>query len=165
MRPNENWRDTWGQIGIGACALLLPPLALGVAFYSMLDDIGPGGAQAGARVADTSRPAATVARSATVAAGAPGGHARSGRSVEHEARRPDRGGPAKTAPLPVPPVQITRITTRPAAAAKAAEGSAPPARKRVVRRRTQRQPQQEPFSLKNWLQQIGILPRDGNPPG
>jgi hypothetical protein len=36
MRANIARRDNWAQIRIGACALLLPPLTLGVAFYSML---------------------------------------------------------------------------------------------------------------------------------
>jgi hypothetical protein len=36
MRANVARRDNWAQIRIGACALLLPPLTLGAAFYSML---------------------------------------------------------------------------------------------------------------------------------
>ena len=36
MRANIAQRDKWTQIRIGACALLLPPLILGAAFYSML---------------------------------------------------------------------------------------------------------------------------------
>jgi hypothetical protein len=36
MRANIARRDNWAQIRIGACALLLPPLTLGAAFYSML---------------------------------------------------------------------------------------------------------------------------------
>ncbi len=36
MRANIARRDNWAQIRIGACALLLPPLALGAAFYLML---------------------------------------------------------------------------------------------------------------------------------
>ena len=36
MRPNATRRDHWAQLGIGAVALLLPPLALGAALYSML---------------------------------------------------------------------------------------------------------------------------------
>lgn len=36
MRANIVRRDNWAQIRIGACALLLPPLTLGAAFYSML---------------------------------------------------------------------------------------------------------------------------------
>src|SRR5260370_5232932 len=36
MRANIVQQDRWTQIRIGACALLLPPLTLGAAFYSML---------------------------------------------------------------------------------------------------------------------------------
>jgi hypothetical protein len=56
MRAYITQRDKWTQIRIGACALLLPPLTLGAAFYSMLattDDSAsrPPGAAAGAHVA------------------------------------------------------------------------------------------------------------------
>jgi hypothetical protein len=36
MRANIARRDNWAQIRVGACALLLPPLTLGAAFYSMM---------------------------------------------------------------------------------------------------------------------------------
>jgi len=36
MRSKATPRNHWAQISIGACALLLPPLTLGAAFYSML---------------------------------------------------------------------------------------------------------------------------------
>jgi hypothetical protein len=36
MRANVARRDNWAQIRVGACALLLPPVTLGAAFYSML---------------------------------------------------------------------------------------------------------------------------------
>jgi hypothetical protein len=36
MRANIAKRDNWAQVRVGACALLLPPLTLGAAFYSML---------------------------------------------------------------------------------------------------------------------------------
>jgi hypothetical protein len=36
MRPNTTQRNHWAQVGIGACALLVPPLTLGAALYSML---------------------------------------------------------------------------------------------------------------------------------
>jgi hypothetical protein len=49
-------QNSWAHLGIGACALLLPPLALGAALYSMLapPDEGatrPAGAQAGTQAA------------------------------------------------------------------------------------------------------------------
>jgi hypothetical protein len=55
MRANIAQRDNWARIRVGACALLLPPLTLGAAFYSMLanpDDNAarPPGAPAGAQV-------------------------------------------------------------------------------------------------------------------
>jgi hypothetical protein len=36
MRPHTPQRNHWAQLGIGACALLVPPLTLGAALYSML---------------------------------------------------------------------------------------------------------------------------------
>jgi hypothetical protein len=36
MRSNTTQRNYWSQLSIGACALVLPPLTLGAAFYSML---------------------------------------------------------------------------------------------------------------------------------
>jgi hypothetical protein len=36
IRVNIARRDNWAQIRVGACALLLPPLTLGAAFYSIL---------------------------------------------------------------------------------------------------------------------------------
>ena len=56
MRAYITQRDKWTQIRIGACALLLPPLTLGAAFYSMLattDDSAsrPPSAAAGTQVA------------------------------------------------------------------------------------------------------------------
>ncbi len=64
MRPNVTQQNPWAQVGIVACALLLPPLALGAALYSMLaaPDEGathPAGAPVNAQAAlpDTPRPA------------------------------------------------------------------------------------------------------------
>ena len=45
MRANIVQRDKWTQIRIGACALLLPPLTLGAAFYSMLSTPEEGAAR------------------------------------------------------------------------------------------------------------------------
>jgi hypothetical protein len=45
MRAFITRRDKWTQIRIGACALLLPPLTLGAAFYSMLSAPEEGGAR------------------------------------------------------------------------------------------------------------------------
>src|SRR5882672_180396 len=45
MRVYVAQRDKWTQIRIGACALLLPPLTLGAAFYSMLSTPEEGAAR------------------------------------------------------------------------------------------------------------------------
>ena len=45
MRAYIAQRDKWTQIRIGACALLLPPLTLGAAFYSMLSTPEEGAAR------------------------------------------------------------------------------------------------------------------------
>jgi hypothetical protein len=91
-------------------------------------------------------------------------------------RTPVQGGPA--APVQVAPVQVTpvqvmpvQVAPVPVAATPAAtanlpgdgEGSAAPpaaesppvAPKRPVHRR---RPQEDPFPVKKWLQQIGVLP-------
>jgi len=36
MRSNTTERNIWAQLGLSACAVVLPPLALGAALYSML---------------------------------------------------------------------------------------------------------------------------------
>jgi hypothetical protein len=54
MRPNTTQRNHWAQVRIGACALLVPPLTLGAALYSMLATPDDG----------TAPPAATAARDA-----------------------------------------------------------------------------------------------------
>src|SRR5229473_3248094 len=58
MRANIAQRDNWAQIRIGACALLLPPLTLGAAFYSMLATPDEGAARppSGAAKAQVVRP-------------------------------------------------------------------------------------------------------------
>jgi len=56
MRSNTTERNIWAQLGLSACAVVLPPIALGAALYSMLTvrDEGTGslpeGAAAEARV-------------------------------------------------------------------------------------------------------------------
>ncbi|SRR5579871_4934582 len=72
MRPHVTpQQNTWKHLGIGACALLLPPLALGAALYSMLaapeeGATRPVSAQARTQTAlpDTSAPAAPIAQPA-----------------------------------------------------------------------------------------------------
>src|SRR5258708_22369539 len=65
MRANIVQRDRWTQIRIGACALLLPLLTLGAAFYSMLPtpDEGrprPATAAGGAQAARPELPRGTI---------------------------------------------------------------------------------------------------------
>jgi hypothetical protein len=67
MRSNTTERSYWSQFGIGACALVLPPLTLGAAFYSMLASPDEG----------AERPAAAVT-------GAPAVHP----ETKHEAAQP-----------------------------------------------------------------------------
>jgi hypothetical protein len=71
MRSNTAQRSNWAQVSIGACALLLPPLTFGAAFYSMLatPDEGaahPAGAQA---VAVAGKPAPPESRTAAPSPG------------------------------------------------------------------------------------------------
>ena len=45
MRSNTTERNIWAQLGLSACAVVLPPIALGAALYSMLsvrdEGVGP----------------------------------------------------------------------------------------------------------------------------
>jgi len=99
MRPHVTPQNTWAQFGIGACALLLPPLALGAALYSMLaPDQGtthPAGVhqmdtQVDTRAAlpDTPGPAALIARPAKAEPVA--SHPPAGKSAEDVARTWDQ---------------------------------------------------------------------------
>ena len=36
MRSNTTERNIWAQLGLSACAVVVPPIALGAALYSML---------------------------------------------------------------------------------------------------------------------------------
>src|SRR6516165_8585516 len=105
MRPNATRRDHWAQLGIGAAALLLPPLALGAAFYSMLaapdeEVTGPAVVQAGAQ--PPALPAAAGVEPAVLQPPV-------GQGVEAVARAWNRlvaeGGSVQTAPAPTGPIQ------------------------------------------------------------
>jgi hypothetical protein len=210
MRAYITQRDKWTQIRIGACALLLPPLTLGAAFYSMLattDDGAsrPPGAAAGAQVArpeflrDTQASAVaeeaarvldpipvpvTVVRPPGVSppsleeigggpTGGPAGEpswsapAQMSTALLPRALMP----PGKVVPQMPPPQTATRIPAAQAPAvadpASAAGTPAPLATARkhmrseaVAARRNARSQRQNDFSLKSWLQQIGILQRN-----
>jgi hypothetical protein len=172
MRPNVTRRNKWAELGIGACALLLPMLALGAAFYSMLatpdegDAPSPAGAQAATQAAspDMPGPMALIGQPAV------------GKSAEDVARKWDRvsvqGGSVQVNSGPVTPVQVAAppvaAVVPPGAATPAADSpSAAAAPKRPIRRHAQRQ--QEAFPLKSWLQEFGvefgILPRNSNSRG
>jgi len=76
MRLDTTQRSRWAQLRIGACALLLPPLTLGVALFSMLappDDgaARPSGAAARAQAGRTELPRNTAQPSADGAAPQP----------------------------------------------------------------------------------------------
>lgn len=133
-RPKTSQRYTWAQLVMGAGALLLPPLALGAAFYSML-----------APDADAMR--------AAQAAGNP----------QQQAILP-LAPIAVVGPVRTPPhgdatqVPVTAVNP-PATDGNSAPRAAPP--KRPPRRAAQ-QPRPDPHPLKTWLQDIGILPRNGD---
>jgi hypothetical protein len=181
MRPNATRRDHWAQLGIGAVALLLPPLALGAALYSMLAPPDEEVKGTAATQTAVQPPAPLTAADVEPAALRPP----ASQDVEEVARAWNRllaqGGSAQTAPAPTGSIQTgpVEIVPTPAAAvippADAATGGVtPPAAdsppvppappKRTVRRQAPRQPQQDPYPVRTWLQQIGIqigiLPRN-----
>ncbi len=204
MRPNTTQQNHWAQIGIGAGALLLPPLALGAALYSMLaapDEAPPrpGAAVAGSPViqpapqqprvagADEQPPALAVQPAKIT-----GDYAPAESRIDVSAPRAGLDAGSKSAeevarmwgqvPVRSVPVQGAQAPSAAAVSAAAAqpplvevEGQAagrpdvesppapsPPPQKRAVHRNAQRQQQQsqQAYPLMNWLQQIGILPRN-----
>lgn len=95
MRSYTPPRNNRTQLRVGACALLLPPLALGAALYSMLaapdeHTVRPAGPPAGTQAAQPIALAGETAfaesRSSVPATGAP--QETGGRSAEDEARAP-----------------------------------------------------------------------------
>jgi hypothetical protein len=183
MRPNANrriatrrntTRSTWVQLSIGA-SVLLPPLALGAAFYAMLApaaDDDTAAVRVPAAVPDPHQQAAPVAAPATDAAlpaiaGAPPSRLA---ADDTEGDRPlAKGGPVQVAVVPSGAVvtsaaassgAVTSATARSGAAAMPAPDT-PAAPKHPLHRHAPR-PQPDPFTLRGWLQDIGILARDGN---
>jgi hypothetical protein len=205
MRPNVTQQNPWAQFGIAACALVLPPLALGAALYSMLAAPEDGGTRpAGAPVTtqpalpDTPGPAAlnteppkvgavvepVVGQSAEEVArkwnqilvqGTPGqvgpgqvtsgqvtsGQANSGQITPGQVNL-DQLNSGQVNPVQVTSAQAAAGNPRTAAGTPApAEGPlASPAPKRANRRHSRQQ--QEEYPLQNWLQQMGILPRNSS---
>jgi hypothetical protein len=210
MRANIARRDNWAQIRVGACALLLPPLTLGAAFYSILATPDEGAARPPGTAAKTQvvrpellrTPARAVGADPQPAAGATRPIAtpdqptpERGISAVADMAQADSGAPlgkldgsppgtrfaepswpasaqASTALLPralAPPgtastAQIPAARAPSAAAPPSTEPAASPARKHArgdtaaARRSAQRS--ERVFSFKDWLQQIGIVPRD-----
>jgi hypothetical protein len=157
MRPKATTRRfNWVQLGMGAGALLLPPLAIGAALYSMLAPPDE----------DFTRPAGAQAAVPPPAAVVPAAGKSTGDVTRPPGRGPVQGGAAPAAPVQVAPVAPIQITTTAATANSGgdAEGSAtppaaesPPAAPKRPHRRARTQ--QDPSPLKDWLQQMGIMPR------
>jgi hypothetical protein len=154
MRPKATTRrSNWVQLGMVAGALLLPPLALGAALYSMLAPPAEDLAGSAAAKAAVPQPAAMISPA--------------GKSADDVTRSPGRT-PAASGSVPAVPAQgapaqvvTTAAVTSPpgdaeASAAPPAAENPPAAPKRPVHRRPR--PQEDAFPLKKWLQQMGILP-------
>jgi hypothetical protein len=171
MRPKATRRGDWVQLGIGAAALLLPPLALGAAFYSMLaapDEEVTRPAVAGALAPP---PAAYPAEGGTEPAAfqPPVAKLTEGPTPPPETRAwerlPGQDIPPQTGPIQVAVTSAAAVSPPADAvngggAPPAAESQPPaPAPKRNVHRHAPR-PQQDPYPVRTWLQQIGILPRN-----
>jgi hypothetical protein len=116
MRPNATQRNHWAQVGIGACALLLPPLTLGAALYSML-----------------ATPDESTARSAVAASGAQAVRPESLRGTMQPSAAGSDPQPAAQATQPVAgkpaphegPGSVHATDTRHAVAAGSGENAAP----------------------------------------
>jgi hypothetical protein len=155
MRPRATRQTDWTQLGMGACALVLPPLALGAALYSMLepadgDVMRSGGADA--VLPDHAQPAQTGLP--MTAAGGPAG---GGQQIRDTSASVQGRAPAQV---------LTRNVSVPAAPANApvyasiegASSQSPPpaaAASRRSIRNAKRQPQRDVITT--WLQQIGLL--------
>jgi hypothetical protein len=89
MRSNTTQRSYWVQFSVGACALVLPPLTLGAAFYSMLASPDEGAARPTGAVPGTpsvsAQPVVPTAPSIAVA----------GKAVDRPAEDSPKGDPAK----------------------------------------------------------------------
>jgi hypothetical protein len=224
MRSNATQRNHWAQIRICACALLLPPLTLGAAFYSMLgapddgtahpvraqtvrvesrhDPIQPRESTQDMAGASDRAPIAVTSGTSAAANPAPPAnaeHARAGSQVGFPGAEPSLAATAElsTSLLPRPlslagqapqaiqapqPIQPPRMVTAQTPAAQTLSAQAPAARAPVAtdlprveaspaassaptkpagpanRRNAQRHRQDE-FSLKNLLEQLGIVSR------
>jgi len=168
MRPRAPRQTDWAQLGIGACVLVLSPLALGAALYSMLEPVDGDMMRSGrtdAVLPDNGQQAQQKELPMTAAGGpVDGGQQLPGLSASAEGRAPVQ---VVTRGVAVPAVPMPAVAANPPAYA-ATEGAATPtqsppaaaaAPKRSIRRNAQRQPQpQQQDMIKTWLQQIGLLP-------
>src|SRR5260370_68004 len=138
MWSHTTQRKHWAHIRIGACALLLPPLTLGAALYSML-----------------TAPDEGTARPPVAAAGAP--------AVRPELLRgtiqPSNTHPQSAAQAPLAP-DPPSADGPPAAGRPARHSNLTNRSETAAGRRNAQAQRQHEFSLKNWLQQLGILPRN-----
>ena len=166
MRPRAPRQTDWAQLGIGACALLLPPLALGAALYSMLapDDGTTRPAGSETVLSDDSgqqpaSPAATGLR-ATAAEAAAARPQPAGPFADGKARQ-DRT-PAPDAPIPAvavyPPAYAESATMPPPAENQPATAAPRRSINRNAQRQQQQQQQQQQDPLTALLQRIGVLP-------
>jgi hypothetical protein len=198
MRAKLPRRDNWAQIRIAACALLLPPVTLGAAFYSMLAAPEEGAARPPGTAAKTQVVRPELLRDTTPTQGVgpdPQPAAPPNQTIANpEQPVPERGvsaswpapAEASTGLLPralLPPAKALPQVARPqvapltaqtpaahapsAAAPPSADGSAasPPsarkhARSETAAARRSAQRNEHAFSLRDWLQQIGIVPRN-----
>jgi hypothetical protein len=166
MRPNANRRiatrrntprSSWIPLSIGAGALLLPPLALGAAFYAMLappqvnNTADTAAVPVQAAAPDPRQQAAPVAAPATVAAAPAIAEPLPGSSAADNTQE----APARSSA-----VQFGGTPTAAGGAAVTPAADTPAAPKRPVHRHAPPRPQQDPFPLKSWLQEIGILAHD-----
>jgi hypothetical protein len=193
MRAKIPRRDNWAQIRIAACALLLPPVTLGAAFYSMLAAPEEGAARPPGTAAKTQVVRPELLRDTTPAQGVGPGPQPAAPATQTFAN-PERPAPepgvsaswpapadASTALLPralVPPAKaLPQVAppTAPTPAAHAPSAAAPPsadgpaasppsarkhARSETAAARRSAQRNEHAFSLRDWLQQIGIVPRN-----
>jgi hypothetical protein len=175
MRPNSSrliatrrntTRSNWVQLGIGAGVLLLPPLALGAAFYAMLGPPDGGTAdtaavQTQAAVPDEPRHTAPAMIAAAPAVTEPPG--KSAADNAQDDRGPARAGPLQVAVTPAAPGGAAATPAAAGAAVTPAADPPPAAPKRPAHHHAASRPQQQdPFPLRSWLQDIGLLARDGN---
>jgi hypothetical protein len=212
IRANIARRDNWAQIRVGACALLLPPLTLGAAFYSIMATPDEGAARPPGTAAKMQvvRPELLRTPARTVGADPQPAAQATQPITTPDQLTPDRSvsaaadialadlSPAQVSGAPLPPgarlaepswsapAQLStallpralappgKASTAQTPASRAPSAAAPPAtegpaasaasrkhaRGETAAARRSAQRNERVFSFKDWLQQIGIVPRD-----